>query len=574
MRSPTPDAAARMPERRQAGASFADRFWLVLGSIVGLVLVPAAGTALLPEGDTALPARGTASPDTTPRGGGGDAAEAGLAHSGRTAAQNPAAQSSAAALRTDDSQATTDTADTAAPRPEDIRALLASASAGGAGRTIPATADGDFDPNLLLRQRHLPEVHTALPTRPVDLPVVLPDGWPSLASVSAAGADRDTWGLFASFLIVSRDQDHMVETADGVLHMLINRGLKNGLTLVSSDDDGATWTVDTAFGADSFGTNRFATADIRLIDGGNVMILSYLDANNDVAFALYAYDLATGTWSVLQHSIVDSDPTGTNTLQSTVAMAPDGTILLAWTEETPEGGLRIVLQRSFDNGVTWTGSVLDQPDIDSGTARTIAAGDHAGIIYSNAEAMYWLTWTAAGDWDMEVIDAAGTVGRFHSHFSTITTGDDVVVVNIGTDLTLRILQFDGDTGIWSDPVSPLKEGVDVTSAQISVSDDTGYIYITYDDPDNLGRLYVIESRDGGETWTLEAVLQTPKGIVAEPTRFEAPEHFSGDLVINMQVMDPDNPNANGLYAQVVDVDGPETPIPPDVLLGQTDALVF
>ncbi len=76
-----------------------------------------------------------------------------------------------------------------------------------------------------------------------DAMAVFPTGTagPPVAVVTAFGSDPDTWGVQASYLIVSRPQDHMVQTADGVLHMLINRGLGEGLVLVSSDDGGATW---------------------------------------------------------------------------------------------------------------------------------------------------------------------------------------------------------------------------------------------------------------------------------------------------------------------------------------------
>jgi hypothetical protein len=367
----------------------------------------------------------------------------------------------------------------------------------------------------------------------------------------------------------------MVETADGVLHMLINRGVNKGLTLVSSHDDGKTWTVDDSFGADSFGDNRFATADIRLIDGGDVMIVSYVDAANSVTFAMYAYDVMTGAWTLLHQIAIDDEvPTGIITPQSTVAMAPDGTILLAWTEETPEGGLRLLLHRSFDGGLTWTGSVLDQPEIESGTARTIAVGDEQGVIYANPEAMYWLTWDAQGNWDMEMIDAAGSVGRYNSHFSTVTTDDGVVVANVGMDLILRVLIFDADTGTWSDPILPLPPGTDTSRAQISLSSETGHIYVTFDDMENQGRLVVIESTDGGETWTLEAILQIPPELFAAPSRFEAPEHFSGDLVITQQILSPAEESANGLYVYVVDVDGAGQPIPPEVFLTSADDFVF
>jgi hypothetical protein len=296
------------------------------------------------------------------------------------------------------------------------------------------------------------------------------------------------------------------------------------------------------------------------------MIVSYLDAGNNVSFAMLGYDSFTGAWTLLEQTVIDSDLDAPDTVHASIVLAPDGTLLIAYTDEV-EGGLRLTLQQSTDGGQTWTETVLDQPGIPVGSARVLSAAQSEGIVYSNPDAMYWVTWDASGAWQMEVIDPAGTIGTFASHFSTVTADGDVVLANVGTDLKLRVMRLDGATGDWSDPVLPIG-AIPATNVQISISDDTGHLYIVYDDVTHPGSLVVLESRDGGATWETEALLQTPPDMVSPPTRFEAPEHFTGDLVVTQQILAPDE-GEEGLYVHVVDVDGPErpwtevTPLPAD-----------
>jgi hypothetical protein len=560
-----------MPARRR---SLLDRFLIILGSITGLVLVPAAGIALLPEADGSRQDRSSSGPDSGGSVGGREGASAAIVDSEPAQGGAPAGMRFASEMS---GQTTMILAPSDIPSQADIARAMSASAGGGVPSSGGQQGSRGRDTAFVQSPGQMPDIVPSRPGlppfdwTPPDWLARLIEIWPRLAEVKALGTDNDTWGVGTAFLIVSRAQDNMIETSDGALHMLINRGFNLGLTLISSRDGGKTWFVADR---DGFGTsNRFATSDIRLIDGQDVMIVSYIDNAGRLTFAFYDYDILAGRWTRLQDSIVDPGIVSPGTVHSTIALTAEGTILLAYTDET-DTGLRLVLQQSFDNGQTWTKSVLWQPDVTAGTARVMSIGDDNGIIYSTAEAMYWLTWDAGKGWNMKMIDAAGSVGRFHSHFSTVTFDDTAVIVNIGTDLTLRVLLFDGESGIWSKPVMPLQSGTEVSSAQISISRDTGYIYITYDDMEAPGRLIVIESRDGGVTWRLEAVLQTPEDIVAPPTRFEAPEQFSGDLVVTQQILDPANTSANGLYFHTIDVDGPGKPLPPSLVFAYADDFVF
>ena len=365
--------------------------------------------------------------------------------------------------------------------------------------------------------------------------------------IQALGTDIDTWGILADWLIVSRPQDKMVETSDGALHMAINKGLAQGLTIVTSTDDGRNWDVSL-----EVPSNLLGTADIRLLPGTDTMMMSYVNAANNVAFAVFVYDDVSNGWTPVRSAIVDPGSQSVFSVQPTVAISNNGIVQIAYTEEV-EGGVRLVLAQSSDAGVTWTLQEMLHEGSSSGAARMIVTDNGRGIVFATHDAMYWVTFNERDSWTMEVIDENGTVGRFASHFNTTKVGDDIYLVNVGTDLNMRLIRYDGATGTWDDPSLPLGLTGDVTSVQISAS-DTGNLYITYDDYAQLGRLIVLASSDGGHSWTEIAVLQTPQLMVAGPTRFEAPEQFSGDLVIAQQVKLPNSDLANGLYYHTVDQD--------------------
>lgn len=399
-RSPALVTAPRMQGRRQAGLSASDRFWMVLGSVAGLALVPATGIALLSETAGPPQDRLPGLPETDPRESTAaqlrvllqDAHQAADAPAPVAAAARPgSAQQKAKGGPAAESGADPETAH---PPPE---AHAEGGASGGSSGATPSARAGIGDPVL----RHMPgavrlddtlvtatrqSADTAAPSDTVPQP-----GTPTLAPVLALGTDPDTWGIKTSYLIVSRPQDHILQTADGVLHMVINRGLGFGLTLVSSTDGGATWDTIYTFGPG----NPLSTSDIRLIDGQDVMIVSYLDAGNDVAFAMLGYDSLTGAWTLLEQTVIDSTLDAPDTVHASIVLAPDGTLLIAYTDEV-EGGLRLTLQQSTDGGLTWTETVLDQPGIPVGSARVLAAGQSEGIVYSNPEAMYWVTWDATG----------------------------------------------------------------------------------------------------------------------------------------------------------------------------------
>ena len=421
-----------------------------------------------------------------------------------------------------------------------------------------------------------------------------------IAAVLDQGLMRESVTFYAPKLIVSRMQDHIVETADGNLHLLVNLG-RRGLTLFTSSDGGATWAASLTVP----GVPADASADLRLIPGGEGLLIATTtkerwDADgSDVT--LFAYDYVPaggggetaggggeGGFVLASRSIVvtGADSATTN---PTVAIEESGRIVVATSlegEGEGEGGLTLVLSWSDDGGLTWQSASVSGPesgvesgldsDLESGeesgftsspagSARALVTAEGTGLLLATADAFTFLTYDAAQDvWSAQTLSETGAVGRYASHFSIAMLGADIHVASVAEDGVLRLFHYDGTSGTWSAPAVP--EGVvlnEASNVQISAGAD-GSLVLIADDHTELGEFPVLRSTDGGATWSEILVLELPDGLRAEPVpfdipdlplvRFEAPEAFEDTLAVLVQVSAPLLPGASGLYSFVIDPD--------------------
>ncbi|RAH96513.1 hypothetical protein DLJ53_31850 [Acuticoccus sediminis] len=368
------------------------------------------------------------------------------------------------------------------------------------------------------------------------------------------GPVRQAWTFNAPKLIVSRMQDHVVETSDGHLHALVNLGGRRGLTLLSSEDAGQSWQR-----AGEIPDTADSSADIRLVDGEDRLLVVTATGEGSVIYAAYDYDPADGSWSLAVTSEVTGgvDDASTN---PTIVMDDGGRLAVACNVETPDG-LALVLAWS-DDGLTWTrAEPLVDPDVAAGSFRVLSTPDGIGVLAATADAFTFLAYDAGtGEWTSEPVSGTGAAGRFASHFSTTTLGEDIVLASVGEDEVVRVVLYDGGTGTWGAPAAPLGD-LAATNVQISAGAD-GSLHLVADDHDSPGRLVVYESEDGGASWSEEAVLQVPCLLRTEPlpfeipdlplVRFEAPEHFDDELVVLTQVNVPGVYGVSGLYSFVID----------------------
>ncbi|SFQ20540.1 hypothetical protein SAMN05421853_102425 [Roseivivax halotolerans] len=347
-------------------------------------------------------------------------------------------------------------------------------------------------------------------------------------------------------MIVSRMQDHVVETSDGDLHMLINLGLGGGLVLFTSTDNGASWHQNMTFNASGFAS----TADIRIASDEDEAIMVYTTRNGAIAYAKLDYDTVQDVWTVAYTTTVVDDVMSPNAAHPTITLAASGRLWIAYSEETDDG---VVLSVAWsDNaGRDWTETVVTTLDAEAGSARILATEDGVGLIYATAETVTWATYSIGeGVWNFTEIDRDGAIGRYASHFSTAQDGDTLYIVMVGTNQELSFMVYDGVSDSWTRPADIPGVPHGVTTAQISVETDGG-LYVTYDDP-HTDTLIVMESLDGGQSWSDFAELATPDWIATGPVRMEAPEHFDDELIVFQQVRFPGNDQLSFLWSWTLD----------------------
>ncbi|MEO1554821.1 MAG: hypothetical protein AAFS01_00200 [Pseudomonadota bacterium] len=362
------------------------------------------------------------------------------------------------------------------------------------------------------------------------------------------GVVAGTWSFFASKMIVSRMQDHVIETSDGDLHLLLNLGPNKGLRLITSTDNGQTWSLS----ADLPDANLVSTADIRMVEGTDRAVLVYTTGTDEIVYIDLMYDTDANAWTALNLQTVASDVDEATALNPTIAIAASGRLYVGYADGG-DFGVTVTVHWSDDLGQSWSSARYFDSDALVGSARVLTTPDTFGTLYATTEDIVWITYNVrAGDWDTETVLSPGSLGYYASHFSTTTMGGDIFLVNADPDLTLSFVIYDGDAGGWGAAMTIPEVTAPVSSAQISAETD-GDLYITYDNVDTL-ELVVLESADGGQTWDELATLDAPKILIDEPMRFEAPEQFDDELIIFQQIGFPGIDAVSGLYYYVIDTD--------------------
>ncbi len=328
-------------------------------------------------------------------------------------------------------------------------------------------------------------------------------------------------------MVTARMQEHMVVTADGAEHVLVNLGSKGGLTLFSHNLSTGNW--DSAFQIAQ--TTTQSTADVLLLPSG-LLAVTYTDAAGRVAYQSYAQ--SAGVWTQVQPTVLIDD-TAAGRIHPTIAVGPAGKIWIASSGTSAFGTLEITFQSSVDRGLTWQDEkTLTAAQAQAGSARVLSTADGIHALYTVGNELHWTAFTTQGGQPDQTILTFGPQqwDPYRSHFNAVADGLDLHVATTTGDRRLVYLHYDGETDNWL-PAQVLTDYDSATYMQMTVSDD-GNLYIVFDDQEaDVAR--VLESTDDGSSFVEIAELVQRTSLFPGNPRVETPGHISGDLTVLQQV---------------------------------------
>jgi len=331
--------------------------------------------------------------------------------------------------------------------------------------------------------------------------------------------------------------------------VILNTGAFGGLRVFSSTDNGLSWDRGYKFAQ----TDRFSTAHLELSEDGRGLSVTFQDEEGALRLQELEYRPFLDRW-------VSRD-------DAKVILGPEETSRLALANhvESADGGLyavsvaastffpKINISESRDNGETWETGAMWFPGAELVSARLVSTPEVTGTIIATDESLSWLE---LGDPDARLVEISqhGSFAVLASHYSVTVVAGDIYLANVTTEETpqLELFVYEGDEGTWREIEVPHTFDAEAY-VQISSNPD-GHIYLTFDDY-GTSRLRVLESLDGGATWSIEAEIDVEEGVFPGFTRVTAPEYFTEDLVVFQMVQPHDDSRWYGVSSVTVDVDG-------------------
>ncbi len=107
----------------------------------------------------------------------------------------------------------------------------------------------------------------------------------------------ESYGYLASNLIGRRMQDHIFQTEDGVLHMVLNLGANNHLVYLTSQNGGKHWKVSNTF----TDANYASAPDVCLYGNGLKAATVYVNDQGRIVFSVSNWDDDSNTWHQGKH---------------------------------------------------------------------------------------------------------------------------------------------------------------------------------------------------------------------------------------------------------------------------------
>ena len=350
-------------------------------------------------------------------------------------------------------------------------------------------------------------------------------------------------------MISYRQQQHLVQTADGALHLLLNRGTLSpgpGLSLFSSFDGGTTWRLMQNFP----GTDDKSTGDLKLI--GDDLWMVYHTAAQVIVFAQLHYDSVLQTWSLLlsQQAFASSQWAALN---PALAVDSIGTIWVGFLAKSLRrvnavGNIRVV--NRVGGGTLWTDPGLAFGPTDSQaverSARPVAIPGGMGMVWTVHEVTYWSSRSDAlpdnSAWTTSTvytgIQESGGKDPYASHFNVTT--DDQGGVHLVSIENYDVLYFRylPSTDQWSAPLV-VDDSRKVAYAQMGLIN--GKLGVGFSVQRGKGSLAISSAL--GDSWSLGYDLQLIPGYVGvnfNTARIELPTRCSGTLPILQQYSDTES----------------------------------
>jgi len=349
----------------------------------------------------------------------------------------------------------------------------------------------------------------------------------------------------AERMISYRHEEHMWQTSDGALHIMINRGTltpNQGLQLYTSTDNGANWVLTASTGS----TGPMSTSDGVLV--GDTLTLVYNNTNNVIVQATLNYNATTKTWGVVSTGAVFAS-SGIAASNPAIAFDSVGNAWVTYvTQNTANGNYGIRMSKRSAGGSTFvdTGLVFGPVDTTSieRSARPVAINNGMGMVFAVHDKVYWATRANAlpdnSAWTTSQIythTPDGGLDPYASHFNLAQDGAGNVHMCLVDDGNVNYLRYAARTSSWN-ATRVLSSDGQAAYCQTSIVDGSK-VQISFNVGGKVAKTLV--STNTGVSFTLGYLLTHPAAVegttygyarLETPTRVSSPAPMMQQYVVN------------------------------------------
>lgn len=312
-------------------------------------------------------------------------------------------------------------------------------------------------------------------------------------------------------LISYRHQQHLVQTTDGALHLLYNRGsLTPGpyLSLWSSYDGGINWQLMQTFA----NTDDKSTGDLTLV--GDTLRVVFHTLDFKVMYGEFAYDSILRAWNLVIQQVAYANAQSAAQNPS-LAIDELGTLWVGFLTKTRNlGNIRVV--NRVGGGTLWTDPNLvfgptDKQAVQR-SARPIRIPGGMGMVWTVKDDTFWSTRTNAlpdnSAWTTTTIfdgvPAAPISDPYASHFNVAADASGYLHLITVEAFDVLYFRWSATTGLWS-VAQVIDDSRRVAYAQIGTAN--GKVAAAFSV--QRGSSQLTASPDQGASFAFYADLQLP-----------------------------------------------------------------